>query len=801
MSLCSQYLLIAPSPNYTEAHVKLLTDAGQPIPQSLNLLLADARKKEERRINKRASNRRSASTSRARKKALVEEMTRLNAKLRRQALILSLLPDMVLAIDVDGVITFCSAQAERILQHSSEDLVGAKLSQLLVPPSRDALSRLVDELVATQSKAAANAANAADGGGDDDADNAAGDNAPNEDGAEGGRQGRRGQKKGRGEDGAVVVSEQSEQSFPLSVVNVKNRSKQAVANNEDVSDSSGGETTAGAAAEAAENDSNGKDKGRSNDSKGDGTTSSLTNNSSLSRSTTNSSFGNDSKEAADEGGDGSKSERESVSTDRAVKSDHRHSSNSGRKESKKGKEGTSTPPSAQPQQQEKQQPRQAQKQQPPQHQTSSGDDSSSSSNRLAKASEALNRNVRWHNENMITSGKVGETQGVGLTDDVTGASVTANNAGARLSSLQHLPSMIADTSNNTKKADANNAEDAMPEAEEEADRIKIKKVSGKTKKSTVDRTSSTLTFDESLEDAQSSSSDSLLSGVEDKERRGKRDMSSEDSGYRESGESVPSREDSSTASDDASSEDKDGSTRPKPLAPTCNICVIRKDLSTVWCEVTSSIRTRNTEDDESGEALSSLTGSGTKTSSSESGSADEQQQDNKASSTHELLLCFRPIRDGEEKVGEELRFVPPEKMEIDEDEQEQASADRSSNTATGSGSTEAVSSLTQSADRSNTTSNNSASTEDATNTSGSSDDKKAKAATRGPPKKRPLEGAKVSASSSAGANSAAATSSGDGSSEEPAQKKRRSLSPSNAEEAEIAESLVLMNKSPQKSPQ
>ena len=79
-------------------------------------------------------------------------MTRLNAQLRRQALILSLLPDMVLAINADGVITFCSAQAERILQHNSEDLVGAKLSQLLVPSSRDALSGLVDELVATQSK-------------------------------------------------------------------------------------------------------------------------------------------------------------------------------------------------------------------------------------------------------------------------------------------------------------------------------------------------------------------------------------------------------------------------------------------------------------------------------------------------------------------------------------------------------------------------------------------------------------------------------------------------------------------------
>ena len=799
--MCAPHLTYVPlQPNSSlslaEAHVKLLSDAGQPIPQSLNLLLADARKKEERRINKRASNRRSASTSRARKKALVEEMTRLNAQLRRQALILSLLPDMVLAINADGVITFCSAQAERILQHNSEDLVGAKLSQLLVPSSRDALSGLVDELVATQSKAAANAANNGEGGG-----------APREDGADGSRPGRRGQKKARSEDGAVVISEHSEHSFPLAVVNVKNRSKQAVANNEDVSDSSGGETTARAPAEIAENDSNGKDKGRSNDSKGDTTASSLTNNSSLSRSTTKSSFGNDAKEAAADDGEASKSERESVSTDRAVKSDHRHSSNSGRKESKKDKEPASSPPSGQAQQ--------------PQQQTSSGDDSSASLNRLAKASEALNRNVRWHNE-MMTSDKVGEKVGIGLTDDVTGASVTANNAGARLSSLQHMPS-YTDTSNsknagarlsslqhmpsytdtsNNKKAEANTAEEGLPE--EVGDQIKIKKVTGKTKKSAVGRTSSGLTFDESLEDAQSSSSsDSLLSGVEDKERRGKRDMSSEDSGYRESGESVPSREDSSTGSED----DVYGS-RPKPLAPTCNVCVIRKDLSTVWCEITSSIRTCKSEDDESGEALSSLTGSGPKASSSESGSADEQpqqdeEQDNKGSSTHELLLCFRPIRDGEEEVGEELRFVLPEKMEIDEDEQEQASADRSSNTATGSGSnTEAVSSLTssltQSADRSNSNSNNSASTEDATNTSGSSDDKNAKAATRGPPKKRLLEVAKVSASSSAGANSASATSSGDGSSKEPAQKKRRSsLSPSNAEETDVAESLLLINRSPQ----
>ena len=98
----------------SEAHVRLLREANQPIPQPLNLLLADARRKEEKRTAKRVANRKSACTSRARKKALVEEMTRTNAKLKRQALILSLLPDLVVAITVDGEITFCSAQVSYI---------------------------------------------------------------------------------------------------------------------------------------------------------------------------------------------------------------------------------------------------------------------------------------------------------------------------------------------------------------------------------------------------------------------------------------------------------------------------------------------------------------------------------------------------------------------------------------------------------------------------------------------------------------------------------------------------------------
>ncbi|KAL3905282.1 MAG: hypothetical protein SGARI_004541, partial [Bacillariaceae sp.] len=105
-----------------------------------------AHRKEKKKSAKRIANRKSASTSRARKKALVEEMTKTNARLKRQALILSLLPDLVITTTPEGEITFCSAQVERILQYKSEDLVGAKLYDLLLPLSRDPLKCLIENL-------------------------------------------------------------------------------------------------------------------------------------------------------------------------------------------------------------------------------------------------------------------------------------------------------------------------------------------------------------------------------------------------------------------------------------------------------------------------------------------------------------------------------------------------------------------------------------------------------------------------------------------------------------------------------
>ena len=83
--------------------------------------------------------------------------------------------------------------------------------------------------------------------------------------------------------------------------------------------------------------------------------------------------------------------------------------------------------------------------------------------------------------------------------------------------------------------------------------------------------------------------------------------------------------------------------RPRPLAPTCNICLIRNDNSTIWCEVTSSIRTRSANEENTntviGASVEKKRGfSGNNSNIGESHIEEEQIK--------ELLLCLRPIRDG-----------------------------------------------------------------------------------------------------------------------------------------------------------
>jgi adenylosuccinate lyase len=78
-----------------EARAKLFHDSNQPVPASIAVLLATARRENDRHEAKKMANRKSASCSRARKKSKDNAMAQENVKLKRESDILSHLPDPV----------------------------------------------------------------------------------------------------------------------------------------------------------------------------------------------------------------------------------------------------------------------------------------------------------------------------------------------------------------------------------------------------------------------------------------------------------------------------------------------------------------------------------------------------------------------------------------------------------------------------------------------------------------------------------------------------------------------------------
>lgn len=401
-----------------EHHVKLLHQMNQPVPQSVALLLADGRRKQEKRMTKRLANRKSACTSRARKKTLVDEMTKTNARLRRQAMILALLPDLVITINLEGDITFCNAQVERVLGYNTDELIGAKLHQLLEPASRNALDSLINALIKADEKespATPRRSKRRRSDPQNSSDTMSASKTTEDNGNGNSNTSRSCVRSGGSSSAAAVVSVQS---FPLSVVEVESKqsARQALVNklNENYVNSDGSTSNGGGKQPAV---------------------SSLTNSTTLSRSPTASSSVED----------------EGARAERATKSQR----------------------------------------------LPSGDESSSLSSEvknMCNANQNLDRNVRWHNQRMI---KIR-----GAKDDVTGASVTANNATARLSSLQHVPEPAINKRNEDNASRFENTGD------------------------------------------QSSSDDSLLAGVEEKK---KGESASDDSGYRESNDS---REETSSSGSD-----------------------------------------------------------------------------------------------------------------------------------------------------------------------------------------------------------------------------------------------------------
>jgi len=495
-------------------------ESNQPIPQAVHHLLTDARRKEDKRNAKRVANRKSACTSRARKKALVEEMTRTNERLKRQVLILSLLPDLVISITVDGEITFCSDQVERVLHHQVNDLCGANIDDIILPASRDALHRLIQNLTA-----AAEQAEAFSGGGCSDHEGSG----------------------GGGFEAAAIISEGSSGSlvtFPLSEVNVKNYNRQLQLENQNrVSDSS--------------------DMSHHK-------VSTVTRSISVSMSGTQSSFGNHSHGylSLHDAPNSTAGDRKSSDDDSDLKPSARGNS----------------------------------------------DDKESSAPALS------------------------EKSGVNATDR---CDATSNRGDDSCSSLS------ADNGKEQQKSGQKNCDSSAENV--------------------------------SPKNFESSSASSELSD----EKRNKN--GSEDSGYRESAESENSESDGSNSNGSFSLYFKQRllaflflfscncylltlielALKSRPLAPTCNICLIRADLSTIWCEVTSSIHTTSSLDDRS--ITPSAYGSSCKSfkEKKETDCSKDQDAEAQGSSRKELLLCLRPIRDGTEKVSEELRFRPPVKPKQD----------------------------------------------------------------------------------------------------------------------------------------
>lgn len=94
---------------------------------------------------KRAANRKSASTSRARKKAYVDDMTAKNERMKQHALILSMLPDLVLAVCRSGEMTYVSPASQWLLLHAPEEVTGANIFELVTHDCHPLLRKMISE--------------------------------------------------------------------------------------------------------------------------------------------------------------------------------------------------------------------------------------------------------------------------------------------------------------------------------------------------------------------------------------------------------------------------------------------------------------------------------------------------------------------------------------------------------------------------------------------------------------------------------------------------------------------------------
>lgn len=126
------------------AHV-LNVSLSAPPSLYLQRILEEQRRQDEKRRVKRAANRKSASTSRARKKAYVDDMTAKNERMKQHALILSMLPDLVLAVCRSGEMTYVSPACQWLLLHAPEEVTGANIFELVTQDCHSLLRKMISE--------------------------------------------------------------------------------------------------------------------------------------------------------------------------------------------------------------------------------------------------------------------------------------------------------------------------------------------------------------------------------------------------------------------------------------------------------------------------------------------------------------------------------------------------------------------------------------------------------------------------------------------------------------------------------
>lgn len=106
---------------------------------------------DDKRLQKREANRRSAQLSRKRKKQFTEELKEENDELRKKELILRSIPDLVLVFDSTGKLWFVSESVSRFLNFTAKELEGQSVWDRLCEDSTRLLKAAFMDALAARS--------------------------------------------------------------------------------------------------------------------------------------------------------------------------------------------------------------------------------------------------------------------------------------------------------------------------------------------------------------------------------------------------------------------------------------------------------------------------------------------------------------------------------------------------------------------------------------------------------------------------------------------------------------------------